>query len=181
MANVFSRRADRIARALIVLAGLVAVVVVLRLVGVIPPGALAGSAEPPPQPRPFSHFHHVAEIGVACGYCHTGARTGPEAGYPPVETCGGCHLSVPELTAVLPPPLPWARVAAVPGFVYFDHRPHVAHGIDCAACHGDMGLAHETRQPIAFTMAFCLDCHRATAEAAGIDPYRLTNCHVCHR
>lgn len=185
MANVFTRRADHVAKAVLFGLGVLAAVAILRLTGVIPAGAFAGPPPSPVPPRPFSHFHHVAEIGIDCGYCHTTAWRGPRAGYPPVETCAGCHLPQPLPLAALPPPLPWPRVARVPDFVYFDHRAHLTKGVGCAACHGDMGLAHGTVQPIAFTMGFCLDCHRAATktvgETAAADPLNLTNCYVCHR
>ena len=180
MAQVFSRRADRIARAVIAVAVVLAVVVALRLVGIIPPGAFAGTAAPPPQPRPFTHFHHVAEIGIDCAYCHTAADRGPEAGFPSVETCAGCHLPVAPRPD-LPPPLAWNRVVAVPDHVYFDHAAHVTQGVDCAACHGDVAAMTETRQAFPLTMAFCLDCHRAEAAARGQPQTALTNCYVCHR
>ena len=30
----------------------------------------------------------------------------------------------------------WTKVHRLPDFAYFDHRPHVAAGIDCQRCHG---------------------------------------------
>lgn len=180
MAQVFSRRADRIAMAVVAVVAVAAVAVLLRLAGVIPPGLAAATPEAPDQPRPFTHAHHAGEIGIACQYCHTAADEGPEAGYPPVETCAGCHLSTagrPDL----PPPLAWTRVVAVPDHVFFHHGAHVRAGIGCAACHGAVETMERMREPQPFTMRFCLDCHRSAATAAGIDPYRLTNCSVCHR
>ncbi|WP_051341010.1 cytochrome c3 family protein [Azospirillum halopraeferens] len=180
MAQVFSRRADTIARTVIAVAVLLAVLAVLRLVGIIPPGAFAGTAAAPPQPRPFSHFHHVAEIGIDCAYCHTGVHRGPVAGFPSVETCAGCHLPV-EPRPDLPPPLAWNRVVDMPDHVFFDHSAHVTGGIPCAACHGAVEEMDSTRQAFPLTMAFCLDCHRTEAAARGLPQTALTNCYVCHR
>ena len=34
------------------------------------------------QPVPFSHKHHVGDLGIDCRYCHTGVETGAFAGLP---------------------------------------------------------------------------------------------------
>ena len=39
------------------------------------------------QPVPFSHEHHVTELGIDCRYCHTGVETSQHPGYPPTHTC----------------------------------------------------------------------------------------------
>ncbi|MGQ9365386.1 cytochrome c3 family protein [Azospirillum sp. ST 5-10] len=180
MAQVFSRRADVVARVAIGVLVLAVVVVALRLVGVIPPGIAAGTPAAPPQPRPFSHFHHVGEIGIACAYCHTTAERGPMAGFPSVETCAGCHLAT-GTRPDLPPPLSWNRVAALPDHAFFDHRAHVTEGVACATCHGDVAAMHRTRQAVPLTMDFCLDCHRREAASRGRPALELTNCNLCHR
>ncbi len=179
MAQVFSRAADRRLRIGLAAVLAVALLAAARLAGLIPPDADA--APPPDQPRPFSHAHHAGAIGIGCAYCHTSAATAAKAGFPPVETCAGCHLSGALPGAPPPPPLPWRRVAVVADHVFFHHGIHVSQGIGCAACHGDTASQEKTHQPWPFTMAFCLDCHRAAADAADIVPTALTNCHVCHR
>ena len=35
------------------------------------------------QPVPFSHLHHVGELGIDCRYCHTSVETSSAAGVPP--------------------------------------------------------------------------------------------------
>ena len=58
-------------------------------------------------------------------------------------------------------PLHWQRVGRLPEYVYFDHSVHIVNGIGCSSCHGDMTHMQMTYQPHAFSMAFCVSCHRA--------------------
>ncbi len=58
-------------------------------------------------------------------------------------------------------PLKWNRVINLPDFVYFHHGAHVAKGVGCAECHGRVDQMQVVYQPQAFTMKFCLDCHRS--------------------
>src|ERR1700754_1429527 len=43
------------------------------------------------QPVPFSHLHHVGQLGIDCRYCHTSVETSGFAGIPPTKTCMNCH------------------------------------------------------------------------------------------
>src|SRR5436305_2592276 len=36
----------------------------------------------PTQPVPFSHKHHVSELGIDCRYCHTSVEVSSNAGLP---------------------------------------------------------------------------------------------------
>ena len=38
------------------------------------------------QPVPFSHKHHVTDVGIDCRYCHTAVEKGPFAGIPPTSS-----------------------------------------------------------------------------------------------
>ena len=123
-----------------------------------------------PQPTEFSHQHHAGELGIDCRYCHTTVETAATAGMPPTHTCMTCHSQVWTHARMLAPvraslindtPLHWQRVGRLPGYVYFDHSVHVTNGIGCSTCHGDMTHMQMTYQPHAFSMAFCLSCHRA--------------------
>src|SRR5437763_16993208 len=100
-----------------------------------------------PQPVPFSHEHHVAQLGIDCRYCHTTVEKSSFAGMPPTETCMTCHSQIWKDAPMLAPvreslaegkPLRWNRVNDTPDFVFFDHRVHVDHGIGCATCHGQL-------------------------------------------
>src|SRR5881394_2761540 len=43
------------------------------------------------QPVPFSHAHHVGELGIDCRYCHTTVESSGFANVPPTRTCMNCH------------------------------------------------------------------------------------------
>ena len=170
------------------------------------------------QPVPFSHEHHVSGLGLDCRYCHTSVENARFAGMPPTETCMTCHSQIWTNAEMLAPvreslaknqPIAWLRVHRLPDYVYFDHSVHVAKGVGCTTCHGDVGQMRLTRQGAPLTMQWCLDCHRAPAQFlrphdAVFDPKwqppqnqavlgpklaaayhiktdHLTDCTVCHR
>src|SRR3989442_9691961 len=97
------------------------------------------------QPVPFSHKHHVGDVGLDCRYCHTSVEKSAFAGMPPTHTCMTCHSQIFTRSPMLAPvvksfqsgePLPWNRVHDLPDFVYFNHSIHIAKGVGCATCHG---------------------------------------------
>jgi hypothetical protein len=169
------------------------------------------------QPIPFSHQHHVGGLGLDCRYCHTGVETSAVAGIPPTHTCMACHSQLYTQAVMLAPvrdslanrqPIHWNKVNKLPDYVYFDHSIHVAKGVGCTTCHGDVAQMPLMRQAETLTMSWCLDCHRNPAPklrpvAAVFDPdwqfpadqaergvvlahqvidnQHLTDCSVCHR
>jgi hypothetical protein len=121
------------------------------------------------QPIPFSHKHHVFEVGIDCRYCHTSVEETNFAGIPPTETCMTCHSQIWLDSPMLEPvrasyrtnrPIEWVRVHDLPDFVYFDHSIHVAKGIGCASCHGRVDLMPLTWREHSLQMRWCLECHR---------------------
>ena len=57
-------------------------------------------------------------------------------------------------------PIRWPRVYHMPDFVFFDHSIHVAQGVGCTECHGDvdaMPLVHKNQPTF---MKWCLNCHQ---------------------
>jgi Cytochrome c7 and related cytochrome c/Class III cytochrome C family len=122
------------------------------------------------QPVPFSHKHHVGELGLDCRYCHTSVEKSSFAGVPPTQTCMTCHSQIWTNAAMLEPvrasyrddkSISWTRVNALPDFVYFDHSIHVHKGIGCTTCHGDIAAMPITWRANTLYMSWCLDCHRA--------------------
>ncbi len=121
------------------------------------------------QPVPFSHAHHVRDVGIDCRYCHSTVETASSAGLPPTHTCMSCHSQIWGSADMLAPvrsslaenkPIVWTRVHDLPDFVYFSHNIHVQKGVGCVSCHGrvdEMPLAWKA-EPM--TMEWCLDCHR---------------------
>jgi hypothetical protein len=172
----------------------------------------------PDQPVLFSHRHHAGELRIDCRYCHTSVEASAFAGLPPTQTCLSCHSQLFTDTAMLRPvvrsaernePLRWQRATRLPDHVYFDHSAHLAAGVGCSTCHGDV-----TQQALAtpvhrMDMRWCLDCHRdpgsalrphdqifaahwtppadqaargaALLAAHDVQPQRLIDCSTCHR
>ena len=121
------------------------------------------------QPVPFSHRHHVADVGLDCRYCHTSVENSSFAGIPPTATCMNCHSQLFADSAVLAPvrqsyhtdkPIQWTRVNDLPDFVYFNHSIHVNKGVACVTCHGDVSRMPLTWREHTLHMQWCLDCHR---------------------
>ena len=120
------------------------------------------------QPVPFSHKHHVGELGIDCRFCHTSVEDSSFAGLPPVSTCMTCHSQIWTGSPMLEPvreaartgqPLKWARVNDLPEYVYFDHSIHVTKGVGCASCHGAVDHMPLTWRQNSLEMRWCLSCH----------------------
>ena len=172
----------------------------------------------PEQPIEFTHQVHVG-LGVPCLYCHPGAWRQASAGLPTVQKCWACHgqlqkyadKSVSEWPeelqkladhVTLSPdkpiqftPIDWVPVYHVPDFVHFNHRPHIAAGLNCENCHGDMSEKTVATVEQTVNMGWCLNCHRMRTEnndlnnpshdselAAQLAEKRikLTDCGTCH-
>jgi c(7)-type cytochrome triheme protein len=73
-------------------------------------------------------------------------------------------------------PIPWVRVNREPDYVYFNHASHIAGGVTCGACHGDVANMTVARPAARMNMGFCLNCH---ADQENKDA--LYDCAVCHR
>lgn len=122
------------------------------------------------QPVPFSHKHHVADVGLDCRACHTSVETSSFAGIPPIHTCMTCHSVIWKNADMLRPireayepggkAVAWQRVNAVPQFVYFDHSIHVNKGVGCYTCHGPVDQMPLTWRENTLQMEWCLECHR---------------------
>jgi Cytochrome c7 and related cytochrome c/Class III cytochrome C family len=124
------------------------------------------------QPVQFSHMHHAGELGIDCRYCHTTVERLAYAGMPPTQTCMNCHSQIWRDSPVLEPvrsswrtgeSLQWIKVYDLPGYVYFNHSIHVAKGVGCATCHGDVTKMNVLWQAPSLQMEWCLDCHRHPA------------------
>ena len=172
----------------------------------------------PGQPVLFSHRHHAGELRLDCRNCHSTVESSAFAGMPSTHTCLACHSQIFTDTAMLQPvvasgasdqPLAWTRVTALPDYVYFNHSIHLAKGVGCTTCHGDVGNLALMAKTQPLTMRWCVDCHRdpgprlqpreelfsphppparrSPAEAAallatyGVHREHLTNCSTCHR
>jgi hypothetical protein len=121
------------------------------------------------QPLPFSHKHHVGDVGLDCRYCHTSVENSSFAGIPPSETCMDCHSQLFADSPMLAPvrqslepstPLRWTRVHDLADFVYFDHSIHVRKGVGCVTCHGQVDQMPLMWREHTLHMEWCLHCHR---------------------
>jgi len=142
----------------------------------------------PRQPIQFVHKLHI-EFGVQCLFCHPGAWRQASAGLPTSSKCWGCHQQLPIKTSELQKladyvtknqPIPWVPVAIQPDFVHFNHRPHIAAGLNCETCHGEISRMTVAEPQKGMNMGWCLGCHR---QRAALDPeklIKLTDCVTCH-
>jgi len=161
----------------------IAVFLVLVLGGAV--GGIYYTQTPPNQPIAFPHQTHLA-FGAQCLYCHPAATWGPAAGLPTTAKCWGCHQQIqkqsPELDKLAEyarngQPIPWVPVAIQPDFVRFNHRPHVAAGVSCETCHGDLSQMTVAQPQPGQNMGWCLACHQRMRPG---DFTRLSDCSTCH-
>lgn len=121
------------------------------------------------QPIPFSHKHHVGDVGLDCRYCHTTVEHAASAGLPSTQVCLNCHSQLFADAPLLAPlresertgvPIAWQQVHRLPDFVYFDHSIHVNKGVACIECHGRIDQMPLTRRVASLRMDWCIECHR---------------------
>jgi hypothetical protein len=132
-------------------------------------GYITGRGETVDQPVPFSHLHHVGQLGIDCRYCHTSVETAGFAGIPATKTCINCHQQMWAGSEMLNPiresykqnkSVPWEKVHNLPDYVYFNHSIHVAKGVGCVSCHGQVDQMPLIYQSKSLLMEWCLKCHR---------------------
>ncbi len=139
---------------------------------------------PSGQPIAFPHDVHAGEYEIDCQYCHFSVERSMRAGIPPVATCIGCHAFVAgsqnpeEITrlreyADRQEAIPWNRIYKVADHVQFPHMRHIAAGVECSNCHGnvqEIEVIQQVNQPL--SMGWCLGCH--------IESGASRDCTVCH-
>ena len=120
------------------------------------------------QPVPFSHKHHVQGLGIDCRHCHYSVEESSFAGVPATKTCMTCHSQIWNEAPMLEPvresyredkSLEWIRVHDAPDYVYFNHSIHIAKGIGCATCHGQVDEMPLMKKAETLQMQWCMDCH----------------------
>lgn len=144
---------------------------------------------PPGQPIAFSHKQHV-EQGAACAFCHQYTEQSAIAGIPSVQQCMFCHqsiktesLEVQKVQAYFnqKQEIPWVRVYGFPSHahVYFNHQRHIAAGVDCATCHGDVAQMAVAEPVVQHTMGWCMQCHDQNKSKFKV-PQLANDCLTCH-
>ena len=169
MAQVFDRSSNALARAALVLVGLIVVALGVALNQLQRSPWVTRQGQRADQPVPFSHRHHVQGLGLQCQYCHTSVEKSMYAGIPPTKTCMNCHAEIWTNAEMLEPvrkswatgeSIPWIRVHDLPDYVYFNHEIHVNKGIGCASCHGRVDEMPIMYAENSLQMEWCLNCHR---------------------
>lgn len=169
MSQIFHRSMNAVARA-----SIYGIVIIVALIGYISWQVNQSSyytyiKRPLPQPVPFSHEHHTAQLGIDCRYCHTSVENSWYAGIPPTHICMSCHSQLWTNAAMLQPvresyrtgeSIMWNRVNAVPDFAYFNHSIHISKGIGCTTCHGQLGEMPITWRQNTLYMRWCINCHK---------------------
>jgi hypothetical protein len=135
-------------------------------------------------------------------YCHAGAEKSRHATIPSVNTCMNCHsvvkLDSPYIQQLRKAytegkPIEWIRVHELPDYVYFPHKRHVAMGVSCETCHGNVKEMERVEQKGSLTMGMCMECHRGESTPREVlakvypnvknprGPVAPVNCSTCHR
>lgn len=132
-------------------------------------GYATGREDVVPQPVAFSHAHHVGQLGIGCQYCHNSVYDSHFANIPATQVCINCHQEMWHGADMLAPvrdsyqkdrPIVWNRVHNVPHYAYFNHSIHVAKGVGCQSCHGQIDQMNLTFQSSTLLMEWCINCHR---------------------
>jgi hypothetical protein len=135
----------------------------------------------PAQPLPYSHKTHISQ-GLRCGQCHTNPNPGTEMTFPATTICLACHSTIakdkPAIVKLAEfarsgQPIPWQRVYQVTPGVTWTHRKHLAAGMQCVMCHGQVQQVDAMAQNTSVTaMASCISCHESHKVS--------TACQTCH-
>ncbi len=137
----------------------------------------------PEQPIPFDHSLHVGTHNIQCQYCHNQVERTKHSNIPSLQTCMNCHLQVatdkPNIQKMRElydagKSVEWVRVHMLPDFVHFNHNAHVAKGVNCQTCHGQIETMKQVSQHSTLSMGWCVNCHRETQHNAPL------NCSTCH-
>ncbi len=94
MAQIFDRSSNALARASLVLTGLIVIALGVTLNSLQRSPWVTRQGQRADQPVPFSHKHHVMGLGLQCQYCHTSVEKSSYAGIPPTKTCMNCHSQI---------------------------------------------------------------------------------------
>ncbi len=135
----------------------------------------------------FNHQIHAGKLGLDCRYCHTHVEESSFANVPSVSTCIGCH-SEGKLDSLVDPKkvefvraayaedssIEWRKIHVVPDYAHFPHHVHVAAGVSCFSCHGQIRGMPVVFQAESLAMGWCLDCHR-NPEQNLVPPEKVTD------
>ena len=174
MAQIFDRSSNALARASLVLTGLIVIAlgVTLDRVAALALGDAAG-----PAPGPAGAIQPQASCAGAGAAVPVLSRDGgevelrrnpadqdlhelPRADLDQRATAGAGAAQLGDG----PESLVWTKVHDLPDFVYFSHEIHVNKGLGCASCHGRVDQMPLMYAQNTLQMEWCLDCHRNPAK-----------------
>jgi len=134
--------------------GLAGVLIALAGVAFVQGGGAEAEAEGATiQPIAFPHNLHAGsaegQANMDCQFCHFSAERSVDAGIPSVATCWGCHQVIPGRTNPAEvakieeymesgEPIPWTRLYKISDHAHFPHMRHIAAGLACQQCHGEI-------------------------------------------
>jgi len=137
---------------------------------------------PPAQPIPYSHKTHLA-VGLECKDCHANPEPGRLMTFPATSKCMQCHVTIAKNKPAIQKlagfsksqkPIPWVRVYTVLPGVSWTHRAHLAAGMKCETCHGQVAQMDAMSEATSvITMYSCLNCHELN--------HAKTACDTCHK
>ena len=148
----------------------------------------------PDQPIAFSHELHVGTHKIQCQYCHNQVERSKSSNIPSLATCMNCHQQIAGKADQETVPgykdtdeikklreayndgksIEWVRVHMLPDHVAFNHQAHVAKGVSCQTCHGEIEKMAKVYQHSDLSMGWCINCHRQPENKAPL------NCTTCH-
>lgn len=182
MSNLFPKSANKLPLQIILFLGVVGGIVSAGITYYATPKyTRVGYA--PDQPVPFSHALHSGQLGMDCRYCHSNVAVSGHSNVPTAQTCMNCHSIIKTDSPLLAPvresyatgkPVPWVKIHKNPDYVYFNHAVHVARGVSCVECHGQINEMEVVYHAKPLSMGWCLDCHREPEKHLR-DPALVTN------
>jgi len=171
--------------------------IAFALSSVFPTASNQGYA--PEQPIPFSHKLHAGTLSIDCRYCHIGPTRARHSTVPALNVCMNCHrvvrLDSPYVQKLVEhfeskQPVEWVRIHELPDYVHFPHKQHLAKGLVCEDCHGDVKKMEVMEQKSPLTMGWCMRCHRGQTAPEKVRKQILgdgkegliasVNCTTCH-
>jgi hypothetical protein len=139
------------------------------------------AADGPAQPVPFSHKNHAGTLKLQCKMCHPSPDPGESMTIAPPSVCMQCHSAIKTESPAIQKlaqyaaegkPLPWVRIYAIPAYVDFSHRSHLAAKNTCEDCHGKVAERDVLYREVNLNMGTCMDCHAGKRAS--------TSCNFCH-
>jgi hypothetical protein len=118
----------------------------------------------------------LVPVGTTCDGCHGTDHSDPNqvlAGTKTRGQCAFCHLGYAPSDGNMVAPLDMPR----PNLNY-SHRKHLAQGMKCQQCHGEVEQLEQATRDQLPRMAGCLTCHQAP-DSAG-EHAAKSSCTTCH-